>query len=62
MSRTFSDVREYLKKQPEISVMEILEITSEDLIDRFDDFIESKLDVLIEELEEMDEEDADSVF
>lgn len=42
--------------------MEILEITSEDLIDRFDDFIESKLDVLIEELEEMDEEDADSVF
>ena len=55
-------MREYLKKQPEISVMEILEITSEDLIDRFDDFIESKLDVLIEELEEMDEEDADSVF
>ena len=59
MARTFHDVRQFLTKLPEIQVMEILEITSEDLVDRFEDFIELKLDGLIEDLEEADEEDAE---
>lgn len=39
----------------EISVMEILEITSEDLANRFMDRIESKYDQLITEFDEGDD-------
>lgn len=49
---TFTDVCDRLKKQDEISVLEVLEITSEDLVDRFQDKIEDKLDYFIEDLED----------
>ena len=43
----------------EISLMEILEITSEDLANRFIDRIESKYDQLITEFEEYENENGD---
>ena len=49
---TFIDVCDRLKQQDEISVMEVLEITSEDLVDRFQDKIENKLDYFLEDLED----------
>lgn len=49
---TFTDVCDRLKKQDEISVLEVLEITSEDLVDRFQDKIEDRLDYFIEDLED----------
>jgi hypothetical protein len=49
---TFTDVCDRLKQQDEISVMEVLEITAEELVDRFQDKIEAKLDYFIEDLED----------
>ena len=49
---TFADVCERLKKQDESSVLEVLEITSEELVDRFNDKVEEKLDYFIEDLED----------
>ena len=49
---TFTDVCDRLKQQDEISVLEVLEITSEELVDRFNDKIEEKLDYFLEDLED----------
>jgi hypothetical protein len=49
---TFTDVCDRLKQQDEISVLEVLEITSEELVDRFNDKIESKIDYFMEDLED----------
>lgn len=49
---TFTDVCDRLKQQDEISVLEVLEITSEELVDRFTDKIENKLDYFLEDLED----------
>ena len=49
---TFADVCDRLKQQDEISVLEVLEITSEELVDRFNDKIEEKLDYFVEDLED----------
>jgi hypothetical protein len=48
---TFKDLCDKLKLLPEIDLMEVLEITSEDLVYRFEDFIEAKRDYIEEELE-----------
>ena len=53
---TLTDLQERLKKIDEISLLEILEISSEDLVDRFVDLIENKYDILKEEFEEEDTE------
>lgn len=55
MSLTLEDVKKRLQKQDEVSLLEILEISSEDLVDRFEDKIEEKLDYFIDDLG--DEED-----
>ena len=52
---TFTDVCDRLKQQDEISVLEVLEITSEELVDRFNDKIESKIDYFMEDLEDESE-------
>jgi len=52
---TLTELQEKLKLFDEISVMEILEITSEDLANRFIDRIESKYDQLITEFDEGDD-------
>ena len=51
MSITYHELKERLKQIDEISLMEILEISSEDLVDRFDDRIEQKYDILAEDFE-----------
>lgn len=48
---TFKDLCDKLKELPEIDLLEVLEISSEDLVYRFEDFIEAKRDYLEEELE-----------
>lgn len=53
---TLEDVCDRLKQQDEISVMEVLEITSHDLVERFNDFVEMKYDYLVEDLEDIDYE------
>ena len=54
---TLADVIEKLKSIDEISLMEILEISSEDLVDRFEDRIENKYDELREDFEEDETEE-----
>ena len=49
---TFTDVCDRLKQQDEISILEVLELTSEELVDRFHDKIEDKLDYFLEDLED----------
>lgn len=49
---TFADVCDRLKQQDEISVLEVLEINSEELVDRFRDRVEEKFDYLVEDLED----------
>jgi|TARA_R110000796_G_scaffold5713_3_gene21029 hypothetical protein len=49
---TFMDVCDRLKQQDEISLLEILEINADDLVERFHDKIEDKLDYFIEDLED----------
>jgi hypothetical protein len=46
---TFKDLCDKLKQLPEIDLLEVLEISSEDLVHRFEDFIESKRDYLEDE-------------
>ena len=53
---TLAELQERLKKIDEISLLEILDISSEDLVDRFVDLIENKYDILKEEFEEEDTE------
>lgn len=55
MSLTFEDIRERLKILDEITLLEVLDISSEDLVDRFADKIENKLLELEVELEEEDQ-------
>jgi hypothetical protein len=51
----FEDVLTKLKELDEISLMELLEISSEDLVERFQDKVELKLDYLIEDFEDGEE-------
>lgn len=53
MSLTFSDILHKLRMLDEITLMEVLEISSEDLVDKFEDKIEAKLDYLTDELESL---------
>lgn len=51
MSITLSDAFDRLKQVDEISLMEVLEISSEDIVNRFQDVIESKFNTIADELE-----------
>lgn len=50
MNLTFEEVCERLKKLDEVTLLEVLDISSEDLVERFKDLIEDKLDDFEEEL------------
>jgi len=52
MSLTVEDIKEKLKQLDEVSLLEILEINSEDLVERFADKIEEKGEYFITDLEE----------
>ena len=49
---TLADMILSLKRIDEISLLEVLEISSEDLVDRFTDKIEEKYEQLAEDFEE----------
>lgn len=57
MSLTLRDVQDRLKLLDEITLLEVLDISSEDLVDRFADRIEEKIDELEVELTDDPEED-----
>lgn len=58
--KTFDEICEQLKETDEITLLEVLNISSEEIIERFQDFIESKLDFFQKDLEEQEEEENDS--
>lgn len=56
MALTFEDVRDRLKNLDEITLLEVLDISSEELVDRFGDRIEDRLIELQLELEDEKED------
>tara|TARA_R100001460_G_scaffold52631_1_gene91527 strand:+ start:143 stop:301 length:159 start_codon:yes stop_codon:yes gene_type:complete len=50
MALTIHDICDRLKNLDEISLLEVLDISSEEIVDRFNDKIEDKADELEEEL------------
>lgn len=49
---TISEVNERLLRLDEVSLLEVLDVSSEDIVERFQDLIESKYDTLVGELED----------
>ena len=56
MNLTFEDVCDRLKQLDEITLLEILDISSEEIVDRFRDLIENKFDDFKEELSDETDE------
>jgi len=52
MTVLYVELAEKLKRLDEITLLEILEISSEDLVERFADTIEEKYDELLEKVED----------
>ena len=48
---TFEELKEALKRLDEVTLLELLGLQSDDLVDRFDDVIEKRQEYLIKELE-----------
>ena len=48
---TFEELKDALKRLDEVTLLELLGLQSDDLVDRFDDVIEKKQEYLIKELE-----------
>lgn len=59
MAITLTELQEKLKKIDEVSLMEVLEITSEDMVQRFVDRIEEQFDELVTEFDDCDEDCVD---
>jgi ribosome assembly protein YihI (activator of Der GTPase) len=57
MALTILDLFEKLKRLDEISLMEILGITAEELVDRFEDRIEAMFDQLVDEIDDTEEDE-----
>jgi ribosome assembly protein YihI (activator of Der GTPase) len=57
MALTILDLFEKLKRLDEISLLEILNITSEELVDRFEDRIEAMFDQLVDEIDDTEEDE-----
>jgi hypothetical protein len=50
--KTITDIIEELKQTDEISLLEILDISSEDILEKFKDLIEERLEYFQQDLEE----------
>lgn len=60
MTRTFEEIKARMKQYSEIELVELLQISSEDIVERFDDRIEENIDFLEADIEELyDDEDED---
>jgi|GEM_PF-2373647 len=57
MPLTITEIYEKLKKLDEITLLEVLDITSEDLVERFQDFIEDKYEDFQEDFDEDEDND-----
>jgi len=51
MSLTLYDIADLLRREDCVTILELLDISSDDLVDRFMDVIEDKADKLEKELE-----------
>ena len=56
MSATLRDLMEWLTRRDELSLLELLDISNEDIIERFSDLIEEKYDELNKDWEAEQEE------
>ena len=52
MSKTIRDLIEDLKRLDEVTLLEVLGLTTEDILDRFEDIVEEKFDKLTNDFEE----------
>jgi len=55
MSLTIYELQDRLKEVDELSLIEMLDISSEEIVDKFIDTIEDKFMVLVKSFEESDE-------
>jgi len=53
---TLRDLNRKLKQLDEVTILELLDIRSDELVDRFPDKIEEQSDYLVEEFEDADDE------
>jgi hypothetical protein len=51
MNLTFEELKEKLKQVDEVTLLEVLDIHSDDLVERFEDYIEEQQDKLMREIE-----------
>ncbi len=51
MTITFEELKEKLQRVDEVTLLELLEIRSDDIVERFEDFIEEQQDKLMREIE-----------
>lgn len=51
MNITFEELKEKLQRIDEVTLLELLEIRSDDIVERFEDFIEEQQDKLMREIE-----------
>lgn len=56
MPLTLEELKDRLKKQDEVSLLEVLDISSEEIVERFIDLIEDRFEKLEEELQDEDQE------
>jgi len=47
---TFEEIKEFLKRLDEVTLLELLDIKSDDIVERFSDIIEDQVEQLQEEL------------
>ena len=57
MAITFHELKARLKQIDEISLLEVLGLTSEDIVERCSDIIEDQYEILAKELEDEAEEE-----
>ena len=55
--KTFQDYKEELIEQDQVELIDILDISSSDLVDRFDDRVEDKFDELFDEDNDYEKEE-----
>ena len=51
MNITFEELKEKLQRVDEVTLLELLEIRSDDIVERFEDFIEEQQEKLMREIE-----------
>ena len=51
MNLTFEELKEKLKQVDEVTLLELLNIQSDDIVERFEDYIEDKQEQLTKEID-----------